>query len=346
MIRAAVAVAAVVACAPPRTPAPLARAERLVEIGAWDRALAAYDDAIAACPPRADRDAARDPCVQALLGRAELLDRMGRGADAADAYEAIPAAVGGAPVPTGTALYRAGALRLRLGDDARAYALWWRAIAEAPDTTGADDAVRALLRDGRRRDPRALYRAFAALAERLADTAIADNLLFALADLARNELGEPRTALALYDAIAERWPNGPLFDDALWHGGKLARALGDPRGAVARWRKLLATREVAWFNGSYNSEWFDDAWLQIAVTLRDDLGDTRGALAALAALDRDYPASVLRDDAAFERAATYAAAGDADRACRALARLRARWPDSKYELERAPALRARLACRL
>jgi len=69
--------------------------------------------------------------------------------------------------------------------------------------------------------------------------------------------------------------------------------------------------------------------------LRDDLADLPGALAAFARLPKDYPASILRDDALFEAARTHARAGDHAAACSALAKLAAQAPDSKFLARRA-----------
>src|SRR5690606_10878366 len=130
---------------------------------------------------------------------------------------------------------------------------------------------------------------------------------------------------------------------ALWHGARLARQLGDARGAVARLEALLATREVAFGAGSYFSVWLDDAQLELGRVLRDELGDIRGVLAAFARLPEHYPASILRDDALWEIALTWDRVGDRERTCAALAEL-ARFPDSPHALERAPALGRKHQC--
>jgi TolA-binding protein len=99
---------------------------------------------------------------------------------------------------------------------------------------------------------------------------------------------------------------------------------------VTRLRGLLATREVALGAGSYFSIWLDDAQLLLGVVLRDDLHDLRGAAAAFERLPKDYPASILRDDALFELAVTRKQAGDQTGACNAIAKLVKLEPDSKY----------------
>jgi tetratricopeptide (TPR) repeat protein len=164
----------------------------------------------------------------------------------------------------------------------------------------------------------------------LAETQVADNLLWSLADLEAHELARPEAARALYDRIPADYPDSGLRDDARWSAAQLSEQLGDPKGAVERLRALLATREVAIGPGSYFSIWLDDAQLELGKVLRDALGDLPGAAAAFRRLPRDYPASILRDDALYELAVTLAKSGDGAARCRAVADLVKLAPDSKY----------------
>ncbi len=337
------------ACSAPAPLPDLVTAERLERDGHPDDAIAAYRAAQVTCrqvqPPRRRREL----CAMALLGEAEVLERDGRVHDAIAAYAAIPERAELDPPPSAQALYRAGVLSLELGTPEADVAAWtylWRTVTDFPDEAFAGDAVALLLKDGRRRDARALWQQLSSVAERLDDTAVTDNVLWALADLAEHELGDLAAARALYDRIPADHPDSGLRDDARWHAARLARALGDGAGAAERLRALLATREVAFGAGSYFSIWLDDAQLELGIVLRDDLGDLPGAIAALRRLPEDYPASILHDDAAFELAVTHARGGDRDRACAELARLAKDWPDSRYMLERGPALAGEVGCTL
>ncbi|MBA3820124.1 MAG: tetratricopeptide repeat protein, partial [Deltaproteobacteria bacterium] len=89
-------------------------------------------------------------------------------------------------------------------------------------------------------------------------------------------------------------------------------------------------REVAFGAGSYFSIWLDDAQLELGRVLRDDLADLPAAIAAFRRLPKDYPASILIDDATYELAITQERAGDHAGACASLARLAKRAPQSKY----------------
>ena len=126
---------------------------------------------------------------------------------------------------------------------------------------------------------------------------------------------------------------------------ELERYLAAHRRTVDRTlRALLKTREVAFGAGSYFSVWLDDAQLELGKVLRDDLHDYPGAVAAFRRLPADYPASILQDEALWETAVTFDVAGDPTSACKELAKLKKKWPDSKYELDLAPALAAKLGC--
>lgn len=227
-------------------------------------------------------------------------------------------------------MYRAG--KLLLGDHqiVPAWTALWRVVTDYPDEPIAGDALRAIVSDGRRRDPRALADELARLLTPLAETQISDNLLWSLADLSEHELGNREAARALYDRIPVDTPASGMRDDARWHAARISRLLHDPAGAAARLRALLATREVAFGAGSYFSIWLDDAQLELGKILRDDLHDLPRAAAAFRRLPDDYPASILRDDALYELAVTLEQMHDHAGACAALARLARQFADSKY----------------
>lgn len=341
------------ACSAPAQNPDLAHAEQAERQGNNDQALALYQQAQRSCRAISSPRQRRQACAAAYLGHAELLESMDRTREAAQAYERIPRALPDDDATSALALYRAGHLYLRLsanaaqGPDAdakHAYTLLWQTVTHYPDEPPAADALKDVLRDGRRRNPKQLYDALASLIQPLARTRVADNLLYTMAQLAENDLDQPATALRHYDKIPIDYPSSGLRDDAWWHAARIARALDDPHGAARRLRALLATREVAIGGGSYLSVWHDNAQLTLGLILRDDLHDPQAALAAFAQLPRDYPASILRDDALWETARTWDQLDDQGRTCAALARLQEEFPDSRYELTQAPELRRKHAC--
>jgi tetratricopeptide (TPR) repeat protein len=323
-------VAVVAACSAPATMSELHVAERRSDAGDVDGAVAAYRAAQHKCaqlrPPRR----AKAACADALLGEGEALERGNRTRAAIDVYLAIPPRLTDDTATASIAVYRAGELLLREKDTVAAWTALWRVVTDWPDEATAADALRSLLSDGRGRDARALAEEMQKLLTSLAETDVADNLAWSLADLEEHELGNPLAARAYYDRIPTDFPNSGLRDDARWHAARLSRKLGDPKGAVARLRGLLATREVAFGAGSYFSIWLDDAQLELGVVLRDDLADYPAAIAAFQRLPADYPASILKDDALYELAVTEDKAGHHDRACAALARLAKLDAESKY----------------
>ncbi|MGE3767250.1 MAG: tetratricopeptide repeat protein [Kofleriaceae bacterium] len=309
----------------------LTTAHQREDAGDIDGAIAAYRFAQQKCGSLKPQRRARAACAEALLGEAEALEHAQRTAEAIATYLAIPAKAPDDTATASIATLRAGEMLLRAGRTTDAWTALWRCVTDWPDEASAGDALRAIVEDGRRRDARALADQIGKLLTSLAETQVADNLLWALADLTEHELGNAEAARAFYDRIPADYPKSGMRDDARWHGARISRAIGDPQGAVTRLRGLLATREVAFGAGSYFSIWLDDAQLELGKVLRDDLGDFKGAIAAFERLPKDYPASILKDDALWELAVTHAKARtDAGKACEIVRKLAKQSPDSKY----------------
>lgn len=322
--------AAAAACSAPALPAELGLAYEREAAGDVDGALAAYRAAQRPCGAPGARRLTREDCARALLGEAELLERHGRADEALAAYAAVPERTGGVAAPSAQALWRAGRLAYEADRVPDAAGFLWRLVVEYPDEAFAADAVAFVVERTRAVDARALWRRLSDLYPALDHTAVADNLLWALADLAEHELADPGAARELYDRIPRDHPASGLRDDARWHAARISRAAGDPAGAVERLRALLATREVAVGAGSYFSIWLDDAQLELGRVLRDDLADPEAAAAAFATLPRHYPRSILVDDALDELITTELGRGHRDRACAAAARLVAHDPESRF----------------
>ncbi len=332
------------ACSAPALAPELAAAEAAERAGNRQAALNAYERAQQQCRAIPSPRQRAQTCADAYLGRAELLARMGQTAASAAAYEQAHPHLYDIPWAAAAALYRSGRLYRDLGDDERGYALLWRTVTEYPDEAFAGDALKELVGDGRSRDADALAQILVELLDRLSASTVADNLLYFLADVAENELADADSALIFYDKLTIDYPLSGFRDDAFWHGARLARASGDASGAAERLRALLATREVTIGIGSYNSVWYDNAEMELGRILRDDLDQPRAALAAFARLPRHYPASILRDDALWERAVTWDQLDDGNRVCQTLARLSQRFPESRYQIRQAPALAEKHDC--
>jgi len=337
-------VAGVIAgCSAPATLPELAAADTHADRGETDAAIASYRAAQQKCGALKPARRAKQACSEALLGEAQTLERAGRTDLAITTYLAIPARVPEDSLTGSTATYRAGQLLLEAKRTTDAWTALWRVVTDWPDEALAADALKTLIDDGRQRDPRALADQLGKILGPLAETQIADNLVWSLAELDEKELGNLDAARALYDRIPADYPKSGLRDDARWHAARISRLLKDPKGCVERLRALLATREVAIGAGSYFSVWLDDAQLELGRVLRDDLNDLRGAADAFRKLPKDYAASILKDDALYELTETLARLGDTPGTCRAIAQLKRESPDSKY-VDDASALGAELKC--
>jgi tetratricopeptide (TPR) repeat protein len=329
-VKRAVALALLIACSAPATLPELVVAEKKADAGDTEGALVAYREAQRTCHALKPQARARTACGDALLGEAETLEHAGRAQQAIDAYLAIPPRTEDDPTTAANATFHAGKLLLRAGKPVEAWTALWRTVTDWPDEPVAGDAIHELVVDGRGRDARGLADQIAKLLTPLAQTQVADNMLWALADLEEHELANPTIARGYYDRIPADYPESGMRDDARWNAARLSRVLGDPKGAVERLRALLATREVALGVGSYFSVWLDDAQLELGKILRDDLHDPAGAAAAFRRLPHDYPASTLRDDALYELAITLEQSGDHAGACAAVRDLRKLDAESKY----------------
>ncbi len=327
LLRLAIVATAACSASPPMPE--LVTAQQREDAGDVEGALAAYRAAQGKCGALKPARRAKAACAEALLGEGEVLEHAQRLDDAIATYLAVPSKAPDDTATSSIATYRAGELLLRTGKEAEAWTALWKCVTEWPDEASAGDALRALVEDGRRRDAKALADQLGTVLTQLAATQVADNLLWSLADLAEHELESPSAARSFYDRIPVDTPQSGMRDDARWHGARLSKVLGDPQGAVTRLRGLLATREVAFGAGSYFSVWLDDAQLELGKVLRDDLGDIKGAIAAFEKLPKDYPASILRDDALWELAVTHARAKDG-KACETIAKLAKQAPDSKW----------------
>ena len=333
----------VAACSAPATLPELVNAEKLADRGDVDGAVAAYREAQLRCKNLQPARRAKQACADALLGEGEVLESHNRKDAAISVYLAIPNRVPDDATTAATASYRAGKLLLEVGKTVDAWTALWRVVTDWPDEALAADALETIVADGRSRDARALADQLGKLLTPLAESQVADNLIWSLAQLNEKELANPDAARSLYDRIPKDHPNSGLRDDARWFAAKLSKQLGDFKGAADRLRALLATREVAFGAGSYFSIWLDDAQLELGKVLRDDLRDLPGAIAAFRKLPKDYPTSLLRDDALYELAVTFDKAAKPTDACRTLADLRKASPDSKYR-EQAGVLAASLKC--
>lgn len=151
-------------------------------------------------------------------------------------------------------------------------------------------------------------------------------------------LGRDEEALAAYLDSAKRfpYPNGALWDDALWYASLLEEKLGRPERAVAHLERMLAEREPSSLQGSYERPRYASARFRIAELYRDRLADDSRARREFHRVFTDHPTSPLRDDALWNEARLARKAGDRALTCSLTRRLVEDSPDSRF----APCVRA------
>ena len=283
-----------------------------------------------------------DDCALAAVRLAELAEADGRWRDAEAGWLRV-AAITHQPTRAARALQRAAEVaHERLDDDAGAAALAWRAVERYPDEIAADDALKLAIRLDEPGDWQALAARLAALYPRVVKFDVGDNVLFERGMLLGRH-DQPTEAVALFDQLADDYPHSSLRDDGLWRAAELLRGRGDFQGALARLRRILASRKDALITGSYNYLQLDDAQLLVGRIYLDDLHDPARAADAFELLADDYPESVLRDDALYELARARQVEHDVPAACRALTRICKQFPDGN-RVRAARALMQELAC--
>jgi tetratricopeptide (TPR) repeat protein len=325
-----VALAALAALAAAHCGAPAADAfarakaagDRATSAGRYEEAARRYREASARADTARDRDEAR-------FLEAATYHRAGDRARALALYDAI---VRSSPAGERAARARFDAAFLRAGaGEARGWADLEAALFALPEAGSARRALEVIVRREDDARPGGALAWLAAAAPRLEKTGLAEYASYLRAQALRRagRLREARDAFA-ETATRHPYPYGGLTDDAWWNASLLDERLGDARAAVADLERLLAPRERAVGNGSYERPRFDDAQLRLGALYRDALRDEASARRAFRRLYRDFPSSTLRDDALWAEARLARRAGDRDALCAIAVELRERLADSRY----------------
>lgn len=293
----------------------LAEAERDQHHGRLEAAAAAYDKAALAAERRVDRDEAlyRESRVFARLGDYEralaLCDRLA---------EAKPESR-----RTLRAMLDGSRYRLELGQTERAERDLRFLVVHHGDTGEAKSALYALI-DLRVRS--AHHETGLRYLEQLSSEAklgfVAEALLYEQAALllAHGKKSQAQQVLTLQ---VERfpYPQGLLWDDALWKLADLAEDAGDPQAAVAVLSRMLDAHESAHLVGSYTRPRFSAAALRIARIYRDRIQDLDAAVSAFRTVRDEFPSSLVADDALAEEGELWLARGDKAQGCALLRKL-------------------------
>jgi tetratricopeptide (TPR) repeat protein len=337
-----------IGCAkPPQLPSDLARAQLAERGDGQQQAVGEYEAIVASCRKQ-PRPEPKDPCGTAALRRAQLLEQTAQPAAAAAAYlEVRSLSSDGQTIAR--ALLRAALLYAGpLGQPATALSLCRQVVPRWPDEVAAEDALRLLV-DLQTAAAADLGTELGQLAESLrSHEIIASFALFYRAGwLLKN--GQPGPAIAAYDAIWQRYPRGPLFDDALFGAAQLLRQQHQPAAAAQRLLQLEASFSKAMLIGHYNKLLLDEGALLLGQIYLGDLGQPGLAITTLESFVRRQPSSLLCDDAlllmaeAALRQHQPATAADHQQSCQYLRRLRRQYPDGNRR-RRADEQAERLGC--
>ncbi len=267
---------------------------------------------------------------EASYRRALSLSRAGRVDDALAALEKLQAETASVDV-AGRAAHDRAKLEFKARDEAAGVALLEEALAKHPDSGGAKTTF--LLLAAHRRASAAEPDFLAWLAAVARSAGLTDVGELARYELARSyeRAGSAQEALREYVALADAfpYPAGGYWDEALFAAARIERQQGHHEAAIALLRRMLAERESAFLQGSYERPLYARARLEIADIERSH-GDLDAADAELAALWDGHPTSLVRDDARWQQALLARERGDEARACALLAGLVAELPQSRY----------------
>jgi len=315
-----------------------------------ESALTEYQLVRRACEQPGAPRRPHDECALAVVREAQIEENLHRWRDAYASWLSVPK-MAEEKLKSARALARAAEIAdEELHDGPSALTIAWRAVAEYPDEVPSDDALRLIVRLGKRSDPRALAGQLQELYPRVARSDIGDNVLFELGELYRTTLDDPAQAVRAYDLLAATYSRSSLRDDALFRAAQVERASHQPDAALKHLRALLATRRDAYITGSYNSEFLDDAELESGCIYLEDLHDPEHAIEHFQLLADDYPKSTLRDDALLELAHAalqrHSPPSEKDKAqaCAALLRAERQFPDGN-RIRAARELATELSCR-
>ncbi len=325
MKRLALACALALACSasrPERYESAATQAEKAYAAGRYEEAAKAWLDAAKHAEHGRDASEARYRAA-ASYERAKRLDQADR------LYEALAREPGERSARA--AMARAELAR-RQGQSERAKKLLLEVIRLHSDSGPAAGALADYLRDREQEGgkPAALAAAGALLPE-LEHTELDERVRYARARLL-DELGETAKARDAYlDAAARHpYPEGALWDDALYRAALCEDKLGRTEAAIAILERLLGEREQAHVTGSYERSRYAEARFKIAELARDRLHDPARARREFHRVWTDHETSLLRDDALFEEALLARQSGDQQGTCSVLRLLQHEAPDSRF----------------
>jgi len=308
-------------------PAPYQRAraaaERSYAAGRYDEAAAHWLDAAKAAARRYDREEARYRAAAAFR-------RARRDAQAEAIYRELAAKSSGER--SARAAFDLATLSIERGELERGHELLRQAILRHPGSGVARLALDRYLDFVRERGgSRAVLAWLDTAKKELGHSELAEALGYQRArELEATEELVPARDAYLESARRFPYPRGAYWDDALFRASLIDERLGRYHEAIADLRRLLAERESAHLQGSYQRPRYAPAQYRIAELYRDRLNDPAAARREFRRVFNEHETSVLRDDALWNEALLAARAGDRRASCDALALLTRDLGESRY----------------
>ncbi len=181
------------------------------------------------------------------------------------------------------------------------------------------------------------------IAETLAHTGLADDLLFQAADESqrRAERTQRPADWARTEALFLRLGNGPqtpLWNDAWWELSWIYHRQGRYREAIAAIERIQRTREEISLFGQNEHPYYYLGQLRIARMYLVELASPREAMHAYLRYAELFPKTIKKDDVRFFALCAALQAGDRDVADDLVALLRREHADSRFIRRIAPAL--------
>ncbi|HVJ17265.1 MAG TPA: tetratricopeptide repeat protein [Polyangiaceae bacterium] len=219
----------------------------------------------------------------------------------------------------------------RRGSEERAQELFLAAMRAYPNSAPAEQALREHLAFVKRGGVQAALSALGPLIEEFSNSDLDERLRYERARLL-DETNRTEAARDAYLETARRhpYPEGALWDDALFRAAECEDKLGHPRQAITLLESMLAEREEAHVSGSYERPRYAQGRFKIAELYRDKLADPARARAEFRRVWNEHPTTLLRDDALFEEALIAHKEGDRAGTCQALGLLIEDATDSRF----------------
>lgn len=301
-----------------------ARAERHYSHGRYAEAATAWKRAAAATDRRSDETEAHFRAASAEL-------RAGNLEAAARSYKRVLAIA-----PDGSraarAAYELGLIEIEQGRPEQGEKQLALVITRYQESALAERAfLRLLSRLEQRRTLGQLLEFVDETLAKVSQPELSERLCYTRAGLLARQ-GRHAQAKLEYLRMADRfpYPEGALWDDALWHAAELERQQGKPEQALAHLERMLKEVEPAHFQGSYARSRYAEAQFRIAEIYRDDLAREREALVAFRKVFSEHPTSLLRDDALWQEALLARRTRNDKTACSALELLLDAIPESRF----------------